>query len=175
MSAGLVWFRADLRLGDNPAWSAATSAHEKVVALFVVDPGLWDRSGEHRRNQLAAHLGALDTSLRSRGGRLRVRRGDPARVVPAEAAASGAVRVYWNGDVTPYARRRDAAVRRQRWAIAEKSTPGATCMPPGPSAPATAVPSRCSPRSTRLAGPALGSLAGARSGRGGRRPGRRDP
>lgn len=112
MSAGLVWFRADLRLGDNPAWDAATAAHETVVALFVVDPGLWDRSGEHRRNQLAAHLGALDTSLRSRGGRLRVRRGDPARVVPAEAAASGAARVYWNGDVTPYAGRRDAAVRR---------------------------------------------------------------
>ena len=77
MSA-LVWFRADLRLGDNPAWDAATSAHEQVVALFVVDPGLWDHSGEHRRNQMAAHLGALDTSLRSRGGRLRVRRGDPA-------------------------------------------------------------------------------------------------
>jgi len=111
MSAGLVWFRADLRLGDNPAWSAATSAHETVVGLFVIDPGLWDRSGEHRRNQLAAHLGALDTSLRSRGGRLRVRRGDPARVVPAEAAAVRAERVYWNGDATPYAARRDRAVR----------------------------------------------------------------
>ena len=111
MSPGLVWFRADLRLGDNPAWDAATASHEAVVALFVVDPALWDGSGEHRRNQLAAHLEALDRSLRGRGGRLRVRRGDPARVVPAEAAAMGAGRVYWNGDATPYARRRDAAVR----------------------------------------------------------------
>ncbi|MCU0280709.1 MAG: DNA photolyase family protein [Acidimicrobiia bacterium] len=111
MSAGLVWFRADLRLGDNPAWAAATAAHETVVALFVIDPVLWDGSGEHRRNQLAAHLGALDASLRARGGRLRVRRGDPARVVPAEAAAVRAERVYWNGDATPYAARRDAAVR----------------------------------------------------------------
>jgi deoxyribodipyrimidine photo-lyase len=112
VSPGLVWFRADLRLSDNPAWDAATSAHETVVALFVIDPGLWDRSGEHRRNQLAAHLGALDASLQDRGGRLRVRRGAPARVVPAEAAASRAGRVYWNGDATPYALRRDAAVRR---------------------------------------------------------------
>ena len=68
MSPGLVWFRADLRLGDNPAWDAATAAHEVVVALFVVDPTLWEGSGEHRRNQLAGHLGALDRSLRERGG-----------------------------------------------------------------------------------------------------------
>lgn len=112
MSTGLVWFRADLRLRDNPAWNAATRSHERVVALFVVDPGLWDGAGPHRRNQLAAHLGALDRSLGAQGGRLRVRRGDPARLIPAEAAAAGGSRVYWNGDVTPYAGRRDGAVRR---------------------------------------------------------------
>ena len=110
MSAGLVWFRCDLRLGDNPAWAAATSSHERVVALFVADPVLWEGAGAHRRNQLAAHLGALDGALRSWGGRLRVRRGDPRAVVPAEARALGAELVLWNGDVTPYAARRDAAV-----------------------------------------------------------------
>ena len=26
MSTGLVWFRKDLRLTDNPAWAAATAA-----------------------------------------------------------------------------------------------------------------------------------------------------
>jgi deoxyribodipyrimidine photo-lyase len=109
VSTGLVWFRADLRLGDNPAWDAATSDHEEVVALFVVDPRLWGTAGEHRRSQLAAHLGALDRSLQARGGRLRVRHGDPQQVVPAEAVA--AQRVYWNEDATPYARRRDAVVR----------------------------------------------------------------
>ena len=110
MSTGLVWFRADLRLGDNPAWDAATSAHEMVVALFVVDPVLWDASGPHRGDQLAAHLAALDRRLGEWGGRLRVRRGDPRRVVPAEAAAVGAARIYWNADATPYAMGRDAAV-----------------------------------------------------------------
>ncbi|MBS1195967.1 MAG: deoxyribodipyrimidine photo-lyase type, partial [Actinobacteria bacterium] len=112
LSPGLVWFRADLRLGENPAWDAATAAHETVVALFVLEPRLWEAAGAHRRDQLAAHLGALDRSLTARGGRLRVRRGDPVRVVPLEAAATGAARVYWNGDATPYACRRDAAVRR---------------------------------------------------------------
>ena len=110
MSTGLVWFRSDLRLGDNPAWAAATSSHERVAALFVLDPALWQGSGVHRRNQLAAHLGALDEGLRPGGGRLRVRRGDPREVVPAEARALGAGQVFWNGDVTSYAARRDAAV-----------------------------------------------------------------
>jgi len=110
VSVGLVWFRSDLRLGDNPAWAAATSSHERVVALFVLDPILWEGAGPHRRNQLAAHLGALDGALRSWGGRLLVRRGDPREVVGAEARARGVERVFWNGDVTPYAARRDAAV-----------------------------------------------------------------
>ncbi|MBN2114223.1 MAG: deoxyribodipyrimidine photo-lyase, partial [Acidimicrobiia bacterium] len=119
MNRGLVWFRADLRLRDNPAWDAA-AIHEEVVALFVLDPILWEGSGEHRRNQLAAHLGALDRSLQERGGRLRVRRGDPRRVVPAEAAAAGASRVYWNTDTTPYARRRDGAILRSLGDTAEE-------------------------------------------------------
>ena len=29
----LVWFRRDLRLDDNPAWAAATAAHQRVTAL----------------------------------------------------------------------------------------------------------------------------------------------
>jgi deoxyribodipyrimidine photo-lyase len=119
VSTGLVWFRADLRLGDNPAWNAAASAHERVVALFVVDPMLWDGSGPHRRNQLAAHLIALDRRLGAWGGRLRVRRGDPKQVVPSEAAAAGAEGVYWNGDATPYAAGRDAAVARRLGPAAE--------------------------------------------------------
>lgn len=113
MSVGLVWFRSDLRLGDNPAWAAATSLCERVVALFVVDPSLWEGAGEHRRNQLAAHLGALDGALRVWGGRLCFRRGDPRQVVPAEADALRAELVVWNGDVSPYAARRDAAVARR--------------------------------------------------------------
>ncbi|MFT5204632.1 MAG: deoxyribodipyrimidine photo-lyase, partial [Candidatus Aldehydirespiratoraceae bacterium] len=35
---GLVWFRRDLRLADNPAWDAATAAHRHVIACFVLEP-----------------------------------------------------------------------------------------------------------------------------------------
>ncbi len=107
MSA-VVWFRRDLRLADNPAWAAATADHDEVTALFVVDPRLWDSAGPHRGPQLHAHLAALDDRLQEHGGRLLVRRGDPADVVPEVAA--GADAVYWNDDYTPYARERDDAV-----------------------------------------------------------------
>ena len=113
----LVWFRRDLRLADNPAWAAATAAHDEVAALFVLDPRLWDTAGPHRGPQLVAHLSALDAKLQEHGGRLAVRHGDPAQIVADTPAGA----VYWNDDYTPYARRRDDAVadalgeRARRW------------------------------------------------------------
>ncbi len=109
MSSGLVWFRKDLRLDDNPAWAAATSDHERVTALFVIDPSLWDGAMAHRRAQLAANLQALDERLAGLGGRLKVLAGDPSAILPVEAALHCGV--YWNEDVSPFARRRDEEVR----------------------------------------------------------------
>lgn len=107
MSRGVVWFRNDLRLTDNPAWGEATSEHDSVTALFVMDPVLWERSPQGRRTRLAAHLTALDLHLSTRGGRLRVERGDPRQVVPKVAGGDA---VHWNSDVTPYAAARDRVV-----------------------------------------------------------------
>lgn len=102
----LVWFRRDLRLANNPAWAAATTEHDTVTALFVLDERLWSRAGPFRGPQLGSSLRALDAELQRRGGRLRVEHGDPAAVVNALAADA----IYWNDDYTPYSQRRDAAV-----------------------------------------------------------------
>lgn len=107
----LVWFRRDLRLADNPAWAAATSAHDEVGALFVLDPALWQSAGPNRGPQLAAHLRSLDNQLQQAGGRLAVRHGRPEDVVASASAEMDAV--YWNEDYTPYAKRRDDAVSRE--------------------------------------------------------------
>jgi len=105
----IVWFRRDLRLADNPAFSAATRTNDTVIALFVADHRLW-RPGSVRTTMLAAHLAALDDQLAARGGRLRVHTGDPVEVVPAIGRTVGADAVYVNEDYSPYAIRRDAAV-----------------------------------------------------------------
>ena len=106
----LVWFRRDLRLGDNPAWAAATQHADQVTALFVLDPALFDRAGPFRQQVLVAHLQSLDAQLHDRGGRLRIEHGDPARVVPAITNALAADRVHWNTDTTPYSVTRDTKV-----------------------------------------------------------------
>ena len=109
LETGVVWFRRDLRLDDNPAWSAATAHHQRVVALFVIEPALLDAAGDLRRNQLIAHLHALDGQLAALGGGLETRVGPARDAVPALLRESGAAALYFNDDVSPFARRRDRA------------------------------------------------------------------
>jgi len=108
--AAVVWFRRDLRLDDNPAWAEATSAHKRVVALFVLDARLLDTAGPYRRRQLLANVAALGDELEARGGSLTIRTGNPVQVVPQVVGEVGAPVVYLNADVSPWAVRRDAAV-----------------------------------------------------------------
>ena len=112
-SSGLVWFRRDLRLDDNPAWSAATSEHQEVTALFVLDPALFDRASSRRVARLLGDLSALDESLGEHGGRLLVRVGNPESVVPEEARRLGVSALHLNHDVTPYSTERDSVVNKR--------------------------------------------------------------
>src|SRR3954468_20962019 len=104
---GIVWFRRDLRLDDNPAWAAATAGHSHVLPLFVVDEALLGRAGDKRGARLLGDVAALDRRLAEHGGRLCVRIGDPPAVVAAEAEARRAAAVHRNRDVLTYPPRRD--------------------------------------------------------------------
>ena len=107
--ASVMWFRRDLRLGDNPALLEA-AADGPVLPLFVLDAALWGPAGPSRRGYLGASLRALDAELLERGGRLGVVRGDPVRRVVRAAKAVGAQRVHAAADFGPYGRGRDRAV-----------------------------------------------------------------
>ncbi len=110
------WIRRDLRLADNPALARAAAHDRAVVPVFVIDTdllaGRLHREAARRRHFLFAGLRALDRDLRARGARLVVRHGRPDDVLPALVAAAGAEIVLAESDVSPYARRRDAGVRR---------------------------------------------------------------
>jgi deoxyribodipyrimidine photo-lyase len=106
-----MWFRRDLRMGDNPALLEA-SADGPVLPLFVLDPALWGPAGPSRRAYLGASLAALDGQLRERGTRLSVLRGDPVRCVVRAAKEVGAARVHVAADFGPYGARRDDEVER---------------------------------------------------------------
>jgi deoxyribodipyrimidine photo-lyase len=107
------WFRSDLRLRDNTALASAARRAEALTLLFVLDERVLagDGVGPPRLRFLAGSLARLADELAARGQRLVVRRGDPARVVPALLRELRADTVAWNADHGPYARRRDAAVR----------------------------------------------------------------
>ena len=128
---GLVWFRRDLRLEDNPAWAAATSERNAVVPLYVIDPGLLASVGPYRRRQLIANLQALDYDLfEATGGRLLVRFGDPTVLVPEAMQVFSAGGLYLNADVSGYARRRDQAVT-DALHVPVQSWFGSLVLPPG--------------------------------------------
>jgi deoxyribodipyrimidine photo-lyase len=111
MARSIIWFRRDLRLAGNAALLAAIQQGE-VIPAFVIDPALLksDRVGPKRVAWLAANLRELDRSLRERGSQLIVRRGEPAAELIKLARETQATNVFFNLDLTPYARRRDQRV-----------------------------------------------------------------
>jgi deoxyribodipyrimidine photo-lyase len=104
----IMWFRRDLRLGDNPALVAA-AAEGRVLPLFVHDEVLARPAGANRIAYLHAALDSLDRDL---GGALVERVGDPAAVVASVAAEVGATTVLAAEDFGPYGQGRDERVRQ---------------------------------------------------------------
>ena len=123
----VVWFRRDARLDDNPALTAATE-DGAVCALFVIDPALFSKCSQRRRDLLVSGLADLDGRLADRGGRLRVEYGDPVKVVPVVADDVGAGAVHINSEVTPYGVRRDRRVAAEVELVPHD---GIYVLPPG--------------------------------------------
>jgi deoxyribodipyrimidine photo-lyase len=109
-SRSVLWFRRDLRMGDNPALLAAVeNSPDGVLPLFVLDPKLWQPSGDARRSYLLRSLRSLTSSL---GNALQVTPGDPVSTVRESAQSVGATKVYIAADFGPYGAQRDQAVER---------------------------------------------------------------
>jgi deoxyribodipyrimidine photo-lyase len=105
----VLWLRRDLRLRDHPALHEAAK-DGPVVALFVLDPALLGPAGAPRVAFLYRTLRDLEAQLRSHGGQLLVRRGDPANAVPKVVKEAAASSVHISADFNPYGRMRDEAV-----------------------------------------------------------------
>jgi len=94
-SLSLLWFRRDLRLTDQAAVRAAVG-EGPVLPVYVLD----DETPRHRHMGSASRwwlhhsLASLDASLRARGSRLILRRGNSAEVLAQLAAETGASRVH---------------------------------------------------------------------------------
>lgn len=110
------WFRRDLRLRDNTGLAAAAElAGGAVIPVFIFDDVIiCGRFASPARTQfLLDSLAALDAELRGLGLHLVVRRGEPLSTLMSLLRETGARGVTWNRDYTPYAIRRDSAIKRE--------------------------------------------------------------
>lgn len=111
---GIVWFRRDLRLHDNPALTAACETCREVIPLFVFDEPLQSHGfGAACVNFMLGCLHELASSLARRGLTLQCRRGEPVEEVVEAAREWKASVVYWNRDYEPGAIERDHAVQQR--------------------------------------------------------------
>jgi deoxyribodipyrimidine photo-lyase len=131
----IVWYRQDLRIGDQPALAVAAASGRPVLPLYVLDdetPGDW-RIGGASRWWLHGSLEALATDLARLGSPLVLRRGEAAGQVADVARAAGAAEVLITCHVEPHWRETEARLRTMLAAngIALRYFPGGTLFEPG--------------------------------------------
>ena len=119
MKVVLHWFRRDLRITDNTALSAASKQARSVIPVYVLSD--WKRShgwtGANRQQFLCGCLASLDQNLRTIGGRLVIRQGDPVAGLEKLVLETGAEAIFFNRDPDPHGReveRRLAAMAASR-------------------------------------------------------------
>ncbi|MCB9988912.1 MAG: deoxyribodipyrimidine photo-lyase [Rhodospirillales bacterium] len=106
----ILWFRQDLRLGDNLAVLAAYKARRPVFPVFILDDknaGVWKHGGASRW-WLHKSLQALNEKL---GGTLRFYRGDARQIIPDLAKEYKAQAVFWNRCYEPWRTERDKQIK----------------------------------------------------------------
>lgn len=116
MTAGpaLVWFRQDLRLMDNPAFTAGCSFASGVIPVFIWSPEEEgpQAPGAASRWWLHHSLTALQQALRESGSQLLLRRGSAQTVLGELIRVTGARAVFWNRRYEPAAIARDTALKK---------------------------------------------------------------
>jgi deoxyribodipyrimidine photo-lyase len=132
MKTAVVLFTRDLRVHDNPALAAACANAERVVPLFVLDPALSQLSPNRSRFMHQA-LADLRRTLRSMGGDLVIREGDPVAETIKVAQAAQAEGIASAADVSTYARRRERRLREEceKHRLSLRLFPGLTVVNPG--------------------------------------------
>jgi deoxyribodipyrimidine photo-lyase len=107
MKPVIVWFRQDLRLSDNPALRAAAATGAPIIPLFILNEKSPWAPGGAARWWLHHALAALDKSL---SGHLVLKKGDPAKILPALGKQTGAATIVWNRCYEPHAMARDEKI-----------------------------------------------------------------
>ncbi|MBI1328127.1 MAG: deoxyribodipyrimidine photo-lyase [Alphaproteobacteria bacterium] len=106
----ILWFRQDLRLGDNPALVAAVKTGAPIIPLYILDDenaNEWKMGGASRF-WLHHALESLNDTL---GGKLVIKKGNANKILDEIIKATDANAVYWNRCYEPWRTARDTKIK----------------------------------------------------------------
>lgn len=109
----LVWFRQDLRLGDNPALHHACQTDDAIIPVYIWEPEVekpWQPGGASRW-WLHHSLDALHHALKKKGSQLIIRRGISLDILQQLIRECHVRQVVWNRRYEPAIKRRDEKVK----------------------------------------------------------------
>jgi deoxyribodipyrimidine photo-lyase len=115
----IVWFRADLRLADNPALQAAAASGQPVLPVFIWAPeeeGEWP-PGAASRWWLHHSLRELESDLNTLGAKLVLRQGPSLDELKTICRQTAATSVFFNRRYEPAVQERDTLVHRELTAL----------------------------------------------------------
>jgi deoxyribodipyrimidine photo-lyase len=134
MSTSVLLLNRDLRVNDHPALDAASRA-ERIVPLFVLDEAILGSrfAVPNRLAFMLESLRDLDASLKQRGARLFLRRGDPVDEAMRVAKQCKADAIHVSADYSAFARGRERRLARacERERMRFEAHPGITIVAPG--------------------------------------------
>jgi deoxyribodipyrimidine photo-lyase len=110
----LFWMRRDLRLEDNTGLAAALSSKTNVLPLFIFDTQILAElpKEDARLTFIHQQVARLHEELKQYGSSILVKTGDPLAVFGELMEEYDIEKVYTNRDYEPYAKERDAAVKK---------------------------------------------------------------
>ena len=103
----IMWFRRDLRIGDNPALLAAIESSDEVIPLFILDKSQIAEAGEKLLAYMGQSLRSLDQSL---GNKLHIIEGDQVEILRELAELYQVNEIHISDEYERYGAARDARV-----------------------------------------------------------------
>ncbi|QLZ67873.1 deoxyribodipyrimidine photo-lyase [Legionella sp. PC1000] len=112
MSTAIVWFRQDLRCGDNPALFTACKTHPSIIPLYILEnPG--ELLGGAQGWWLHHSLSCLQKTLKKHGLDLLLKKGEPLPILKKIIEYYEITEIYWNRCYEPASIERDKHITKE--------------------------------------------------------------
>ncbi len=103
----IYWFRNDLRLHDNEAFSQAIEKADEIIPVYIFDPRKFEvnglgirKTGAVRAQFIINAVANLRNSIRQKGGELYIRVGEPEKVISEMANNLTVTEVHTSKEIT---------------------------------------------------------------------------